>query len=112
MVKKIDIDKHIKELAAELPYAKVLRMESVWMKGSDLKLTAVKSDKKGNPITDDQLYEIEMPVLKPLPVELHERSMRTAFLAHGLPGVYNYLREYLTPVQVTMIQNYFMSAAK
>jgi hypothetical protein len=107
---KVDINQHIKELANELPYFEFIRMDKTWISGARLKLSGLKHDKDGKPWEDRALYELEVPVVKKLYPEDHEQSMRTAFLAHGLNGLYSYLANYLTPVQVQMIKNYFMRA--
>lgn len=110
MTRPIDINKHIRELAVELPYFEFIRMDHSWMLGAYLKLTGVK-DFKGEPIEDLELYQIEVPVLKKLTTEHHEQSMRTAYLIKGLPGLYEYLSRYLTTAQLQMIKNYFMRAS-
>jgi hypothetical protein len=107
---KVDIKQHIQELAEALPYFKFVRMDTTLISGASLRLSALKHDKNGKPWDPKKIYEIECPVLQKITLDDHQRKMTSAFLSHGLQGLYGYLSEYLTPPQVKQIKDYFMRA--
>jgi hypothetical protein len=104
---KESIENCIEQIADKLPEFKHIRMDVTLISGFEMKLTGAKCDPKGQPFEDDAMYELQVPVVQPLD---HKRSMRLAWLSHGLQGLYGYLDEYLSPSQLKQIKNHFMNA--
>lgn len=116
---KIDIEIVIQDFAKVLPEHEMVRTEISYIKGSELKLTGVKNF-KGEPLQDDFLYQLDVPVLaatrledgKPvLKIIDHKHRLRVAWLKYGLQGMYNYLEPYIGAKQLAMVKQKFMKAA-
>lgn len=99
------IEDYIAVLAAKLPEFKHRRTDVTYITGAEMKLTAQKFDRQGKPFVDEQVYELEVPVLEKLN---HDHKLRVAWLAYGLQGIYDYIDEYLTEEQLRQVKNYFM----
>lgn len=130
---KLEIDKFVKAIAARLPEkVEHIRNDKTFILGSELKLTGVK-EFNGEPIQDDLAYEIEVPVYAgkfeteyqkrddgtAYPIHTptikradHEQELRRAYLAKGLPGIYSYLKPYLSEESLQRVKDTFMKAAK
>lgn len=122
---KIDIDRFVREIAAKLPEEREqVGKEKTYIMGRELKLTGVK-EFRGEPIEDDVAYELEVPIFKgkfepdhtgalrpAIRTTDHEQELRRAYLAKGLPGIYAYLKPYLSEESLQRLKQTFMQAIR
>jgi hypothetical protein len=66
------------------------------MLGKDMKLTGY-TEVKGEPIKDDVVYRIPVPVVVNVD---HKKNLRTQFLRHGKQGVRNYMKKFMKEADV------------
>jgi hypothetical protein len=119
-MRKIDMEQVINDFVNVLPQHEMVGTEVMPFTGKDLKLSGIKTF-KGEPLKDDTIYPLDVPVLTAtcledgepvLKVIDHKHKMRVAWLTGGLRGFYQYLEQYLSAEQLTAVKKHFMKASK